>query len=139
MKSLKEKADDEVYELESAYVEIYEDSYEEGEGDFANSYDFLKEFRIKTKFSSISDLIAMLGDQGFGYSTKDYSYYNGTISGSLLGDNDNYPVKENSKEFKLWKEGNLTLYVQHLTCVIKITRSVYLLEDEAKDLGFDIQ
>lgn len=135
---IKEKEEIE-FVIRDAFVAVYEDSYEEGEGKNVNSYDLIKDVRIKTRFSSMKDLIKEISSVGFSGNVKDYDVSDdddGRVYSSFLGDENNYPVTERDMDYKLWKNGEKVLYANNLSMTIEIIQARPLTYDEGKAFGF---
>lgn len=92
------------------YVDIHEDSYEEGELDLVNEYSFSYTRRAK----SITEVLEYVTDYVCSGKKFDKDDWNiglngeGTVQGSFLVDEDNtYPSKSQIKD---WKEGLIKLF-----------------------------
>lgn len=135
--SLTEKATEGVKILvkSKAYVEVYEDDYEEGEGDYANAWDF----DVRGEYDSAEELVKAIAKNSFIFSdkVKDYSFIDSTIQTSAFVNNDN---EEPSKaEIEAWKNGELKLYNAYLSVLVSCVMGEHeMTEDEAEEFGFEI-
>lgn len=134
MRKLKESIDKDTLFAIDGDITVYEDSYEEGEGDYVNHYNL----DIRGKYS-FKDLMKQLSYYGFSNNPKDYFF--GDINGYSSIESDcmqNADGEEPSKsEIEAWKKGEITLYNAHLFAhIYKIGVSDLSWED-ADELGFD--
>ena len=117
-----------------ASVDVYEDSYEQGELDYIQSYDA----SLKGMYRSLNDLLYELGTCGF--SNKVQDYYLNIDTGELWTDSlQNDDGEEPSDiEMQLFKEGKINLYAAHLNVGISIVSEHNITETEAEELGLTI-
>lgn len=114
-------------------VEVYEDSYEHGEGDYVHSY----ELDIKGKYS-FKDLMKQLSYYGYSTDPKDYTFddVNGysTIYSSCMQNADGY--EPSKSEIERWKKGEITLYTANLSARIYEVGVHDVSYEDAKEIGF---
>ena len=98
------------YKVTSAH-DVYVDSYENGEEDYANSYSLSSEIMasnwrdaIKKYFSNYLFFEVNLNDGYIDDDSNTFHYFN-------LVDDDNMEASDN--EIEQWKENKLTLYSNH--------------------------
>lgn len=117
-----------------ASVDIYEDSYEQGELDYIQSYDV----SLKGMYRSLNDLLYELGTCGFSNKVQDY-YLNIDTGELWISSLQNGDGEEPSNiEMQLFKEGKINLYAAHLNVGISIVSEHDITETEAKELGLTI-
>lgn len=118
----------------SGFVEVYEDSYERGEGDFANEWDF----DIEGTYNTIQVVIDEIANStGATNDPNDYVFIDGRIDTDMEQNaNGDYPSDE---EFEAWKRGELQLYVAHIGVPLKVGASIHeMTEDEAEAFGLSV-
>ena len=119
----------------TAYVDIYEDSYEQGELGYVQTWDF----PIGTEFDSAEELIKNIASSASIFS-DDIRNYLVSEDGMLYSDAtvnvDNEEPDE--AEMEAWRRGELTLYNAHLGIALKVGSGVHeMTYDEAEAFGFD--
>lgn len=126
--SLKNEANgDVIYTLRSANCDVYEDSYEEGEGRHVNAFD-MDSTVVGKQFSNISDMIAFLGDKVIyddAYTKGDnwlaFEYEDGELrlDTDVMVDADNNSI---GMDYNLdaWKAGKETLYNAHWMVFVSV-------------------
>lgn len=136
-----------VFTLKSCNVEVHEDNYEHGEGNFVNSWN-LKEYN-GLRFKSLQAIINLVASEGI--YNEDYTKpENWMLCGydedgiirldtDVLVNQDNYPADDN--EIESWKKGEVKLYNAHyfvyVRCeYIKVVPKKDIVR-EAKDMGID--
>ena len=87
-------------------VECYEDSYEEGELDYASSWDF----DVRGEYDSAEDLIKAIvkATYLFDFKIDEFVFTDGAIQTSDLVDEES--IKADKHDIELWKKGEKTLY-----------------------------
>lgn len=117
-------------------VDVHEDDYEEGEGDYVQSYDL----DLKGTYDSIQALIRDISRQSvFPDSIKDYVFFDangGEITSDVTVNNDNY--EPSSKEVKAWERGELTLYSARLSCGIELVITKPMTNEDAEEMGLEV-
>ena len=114
-------------------VECYEDDYENGEGDFANSWDF----DVRGEYDSAEDLIKAIvkATYLFDFKVNEFTFEGGSITTSDLVDEES--IKADKHDIELWKKGEKTLYSANmwlpLECIYDKHR---MTDDEASHFGF---
>jgi hypothetical protein len=114
-------------------VDCYVDDYENGEGDFVNSWDF----DVRGEYDSAEDLIKAIVKETylFDFKVNEFVFEGGSITTSDLVDEEN--VQADKKDIELWKKGEKTLYSANmwlpLECVYDKHR---MTDDEASHFGF---
>ena len=125
--------------INSASVDATEDSYEEGELDFANSWS-IDSLRNKT-FNNVDELVAAVHDAEWVFSAdkSDYGYIDGRIdSDATVTDKYEIPTED---EYEAWKRGELMLYNAHLMIYVTMVPAGMdhkMTEDEARSFGLEI-
>lgn len=126
--SLKNEANgDVIYTLRSANCDVYEDSYEEGEGRHVNAFD-MDSTVVGKQFSNISDMIAFLGNKVIyddAYTKGDnwlaFEYEDGELrlDTDVMVDADNNSI---GMDYNLdaWKAGKETLYNAHWMVFVSV-------------------
>lgn len=118
-------------------AEVYEDSYEEGELDYVNTWN-MKEYVDKT-YDSIEDLIDALSSWGFSDEVKDYGFFDGNggeIVSDLLTNEDGYEADKH--EIEEWKNGEIKLYNARLSCGVELVETRPMTDRDAKEFGLEI-
>ena len=116
--------------IDSVYIDVYEDSYEEGEGRKVNSY---PRNELVGKLIEPSKLLNFLSDEL--YTTNepsDYSIMDGAIFTSQLVDEDSNTATEREKTE--WKKGNLTLYSENIRIGVSIIHPTETTDEELSKL-----
>lgn len=118
-----------------AYVEVYEDSYEQGEGEFSDSW----EFRIGTQFDNSQEMIDDISDS-VGIFTKnlsDYVFLDGSLqTDATVNEFNEIPTDE---EVEAWTRGEIKLYVAHLWVGLEVGGGSHqMTDDEAEAFGFSL-
>ena len=132
-KSLRESSG---YYKASMLVDVYEDSYKEGEGQHVNSWE------SKIKANDLNSLLKKVANEVGANRITDLEYGNlndydwgSEIWYSIMVDEDNYPVKPNSPDFKMWKQGDKILYSQRWHIIVSRIGESPIPEQEFKKLG----
>ena len=98
------------------FVEVHEDDYKEGEGQYVNSYrvDWLKEDIVKAK-----DLVKYLADNLYlSENPNDYVVFqDGRIDTDQLQDEDGSEASK--RQIEMWKDGKIKLYNAHFTIKVE--------------------
>jgi hypothetical protein len=116
--------------IDSVDIDVYEDSYEEGEGRNVNSH---SRNDLVGKLIEPSKLLNFLSDEL--YTTNepsDYSIMDGAIFTSQLIDDDSSTATERQKTE--WKKGNLTLYSENIRIGVSIIRPTETTDEELSKL-----
>ena len=133
-KSIRESIDKDTLYAVKGDITVYEDSYEEGEGDYVQSYplDIRGEYSLK-------DLMKQLSYYGFSDDPKDYMFWDENGFSEIMSDcTQNDDGEEPSKsEIEQWEKGEITLYVARLSAHIYKIGTSDLSYEDAKELGFD--
>lgn len=119
----------------NCYVDVVVDSYEQGEGEQVNSWNFA----IADSFKTAQELIDDIAESSFIFSSdiNDYVFLDGSLQtdATVNGDND-IPTQE---ELEAWKRGELELYVAHLWVRLDVGASTHMMtEDEAEAFGLSV-
>lgn len=132
---MKETIDKDTLFAVDGSVEVYEDSYEHGEGDNVHGYSL----DIKGKYS-FKDLMKQLSYYGYSTDPKDYTFddVNGysAIYSNCLQNADGY--EPSKSEIEQWKKGEITLYTANLFARIYEVGVHDVSYDDAKELGFSM-
>lgn len=124
------------FRVKWAEVELDEDSYREGEGKYAGSWDM----SIKGKtFSSLEEIVKAANNEDYVFSDnkENWVYMDGRLltDATVNADGDE-PYED---ELEQWKRGDLMLYVAHLDIGVEVYDAVHdLTEEEAEAEGFEI-
>lgn len=124
------------YRIDYATVEVYEDSYEHGEGEYIQTIDL---YHLEGTYDTMEEVLEAITNTGFGFSSRpfDYIYIDGRIDTDSTVDVYNNEATEG--ELEEWKRGELKLYNAHLMCAISVVSDEHeLTENEADTLGFEI-
>ena len=114
-------------------VECYEDSYEEGELDYANSWDF----DVRGEYDSAEDLIKAIvkATYLFDFDVEEFGFTDGAIQTSDLVDKES--IKADKHDIELWKKGEKTLYSANMWLPLECVSDKHkITEDEAEEFGF---
>ena len=118
-----------------AYAEVYEDSYEQGEGDYVNTWDL----DVRGTYKTFQELIDAIENQSYCFTSdpKNYVFLDGTIQTDAIVDEDN--DEPNSRQLDAWKRGEYTLYVARLVLPVEVGMASHeMTEDEAEMFGISI-
>ncbi len=122
-----------IYVEGKAIVDVYEDSYNEGEGDYVNGWDF----DIRGSFDTIQQLVTKLAEYGFSDNPNDYVYLDGTLQSDAFQDADG--IEPSNSDIEAWKRGEITLYNAHLVLPLGVGSAIHqMTEDEAEAFGIPI-
>ena len=136
------------YIVEYAEVEVCEDLYDEGEGEYVNSWE-IRELRGR-EYEVIQDLLDDIAEYSYIFTSDkdDYVYIDGRIDTDATVDaHNNIP---NDAQIQMWRNGEEKLYVAHLCCGISVKETKYsdcrlrgfteheLAEDEAIAFGIPL-
>ena len=116
-------------------VECYEDDYENGEGDFANSWDF----DVRGEYDSAEDLIKAIVKETylFDFKVDEFGFMDGAIQTSDLVDEES--IKADKHDIELWKKGEKTLYSANMTLPLECVSDKHeMTDDEAEEFGFSM-
>ena len=116
-------------------VDCYEDDYENGEGDFVNSWDF----DVRGEYDSAEDLIKAIVKETylFDFKVDEFSFMDGAIQTSDLVDKES--IKADKHDIELWKKGEKTLYSANMWLPLEcISDKHKMTDDEAEEFGFDM-
>ena len=119
---------------ERGFVDVYEDSYESGQGDQVNSWDF----DVRGEYDTFEELVAAIDEVlYFGLTADDYVFIDGSIQSSASVDADNYPANDN--DFELFKRGELALYIADVYLAVNVGDTHVMTEDDASSFGIDLR
>lgn len=116
-------------------VDCYEDDYENGEGDFVNSWDF----DVRGEYDSAEDLIKAIVKETylFDFKVDKFSFTDGAIQTSDLVDKES--IKADKYDIELWKKGEKTLYSANMWLPLECVSDKHeMTEDEAEEFGFSM-
>lgn len=143
-----ESIDGASFTLKSCNVEVHEDSYEDGEGAFVNSWD-LNEY-AGMRFNSLQEVIDLIANRGIynkdytkpeNWMAFEYDDKDGTLrlDTDVLVDADTHPADDS--DIEKWKKGEVELYNAHYYVYVRCEYTAVVpkdaIERETKDLGFD--
>jgi len=116
--------------VDSVSIDVYEDSYEEGEGKNVNSY---SRNELEGKILNPNQLVKFLHDELY---TSDeptnYSILDNAIFTSQLVDEDGSKASES--EIDQWKKGNLNLYSENIRIGVSIIFPTETTDEELSKL-----
>jgi negative regulator of sigma E activity len=112
--------------LKCKEVIIYEDDYEQGEGELVNSYNFSYNKRVQT----ITEILKYITNyvRGEKFDMKNWEYEDGTARCSFLVDEDN--TEPSNSQIKAWKEGKEKLYIAEVNVSITTVVGSYPTTDK---------
>lgn len=125
--------------IDYASVEVYEDTYEDGEGQYVNSWDISE--IVGDTYDDVDALITAINKASGVFSTdkSDYYYIDGRIDTAAEVNVDNYEPTED--EYALWKRGELMLYAAHLSVGVTMVPTGFeheMTEEEAEAFGLEV-
>lgn len=143
-----ESIDGAVFTLKSCNVEVHEDSYEDGEGAFVNSWD-LNEY-AGMRFNSLQEVIDLIANRGIynkdytkpeNWMAFEYDDKDGTLrlDTDVLVDVNTHPADDS--DIEKWKKGEVELYNAHYYVYVRCEYTAVVpkdaIERETKELGYD--
>ena len=135
-KSIKEgKTMEYKFLVNKCFVDVYEDSYEEGELDWEKNY-----YISFDRPCTLDELMRKLSSYGFSADPSDYMWWNENkyselMTDALLCEDDTEPSK---RELEDWKNGELKLYTHRLSMNIQLIDARDLDAKDAKEFGFQL-
>ena len=116
--------------IDSVDIDVYEDSYEEGEGIKVNSY---SRNELVGKLVSPKELVSFLSDELYIENYRyNYSIMDGAIFTSKIVDEDSDRPSEYQKE--QWKKGDLVLYSENIRIGVSIIHPTEITDEELSEL-----
>ena len=118
------------YKVTRAEVDVHEDSWEHGEGDYCNGW--FEEALEWEEYDTIEELFKAIEEETYIFSAdpKDYIFMEdeGRIDtdATVTVDND----KPSKADFQMWRNGDIMLYNAHLMCWVKVIDTTYMGDDE---------
>lgn len=143
-----ESIDGAVFTLKSCNVEVHEDSYEDGEGAFVNSWD-LNEY-AGMRFNSLQEVIDLIANRGIynkdytkpeNWMAFEYDDKDGTLrlDTDVLVDVNTHPADDS--DIEKWKKGEVELYNAHYYVYVRCEYTAVVpkdaIERETEELGYD--
>lgn len=136
------------YRVTRAEVDVHEDSWEHGEGDYCNGW--FEESLEDEEYDTIEDLFKGIEHETYIFSAdpKDYIFMEdeGRIDTDATVNVDNEVADK--MELQMWKDGEVMLYNAHLMCWVEAIDTTYAGGeevdsrtrpiDESDFVGFDI-
>ena len=121
--------------INKCFVDVYEDSYEEGELDWEKNY-----YISFDRPCTLDELMRKLSSYGFSDDPSDYMWWNENkyselMTDALLCEDDTEPSK---RELEDWKNGELKLYTHRLSMNIQLIDVRDLDAKDAKEFGFQL-
>lgn len=116
-------------------IDCYVDDYENGEGDYANSWDF----DVRGEYDSAEDLIKAIAKETylFDFGIKDFVFTDGAIQTTDLVDEES--IKADKHDIELWKKGEKILYSATMYLPLECVSDKHeMTEDEAEEFGFEL-
>ena len=135
-KSIKEnKTMEYKFLVNKCFVDVYEDSYEEGELDWEKNY-----YISFDRPCTLDELMRKLSSYGFSDDPSDYMWWNENkyselMTDALLCEDDTEPSK---RELEDWKNGELKLHTHRLSMNIQLIDARDLDAKDAKEFGFQL-
>ena len=135
-KSIKEgKTMEYKFLVNKCFVDVYEDSYEEGELDWEKNY-----YISFDRPCTLDELMRKLSSYGFSDDPSDYMWWNENkyselMTDALLCEDNTEPSK---RELEDWKNGELKLYTHRLSMNIQLIDVRDLDAKDAKEFGFQL-
>lgn len=125
--------------VDYATVEVSEDSYNEGELDYVNSWTI--DSLVGKTFNNVDELIKAINNAEWVFSDNksDYVYIDSRIDTDATVNVDNEEPSE--YEYEAWKRGELMLYNAHLMVGVTMVPTGLehdMTEEEAESFGLDI-
>lgn len=125
--------------IDYANVEVDEDSYEEGELDYVNSWS-IDSLKGKT-FDNVDELVQAINRAEWVFSAdkSDYVYIDGRIDTDAAVNVDN--VEPSKDEYEAWKRGELMLYNAHLMVGVTMVPAGMdheMTPEEAESFGLEV-
>ena len=119
---------------ENAHVEVYEDEYDRGAGQYVNSWSI----DVIGEYSSIESLIYNIANTVYAFSDdiNDYYFLDGALHTSAVVNNDNEEPTED--EWNRWKAGEEKLYFADLWIPLGVGSIHEMTEDEAEAFGLSL-
>lgn len=116
--------------IKDVFADVYEDDYENGEGDRVNGFDQ----SVNKSFDNINDLLEYLSKKVIyrDITRGDCSVIDNRIHTSVLVDEDNSPVF--GAQMEKWKAGKIKLYSANYNIPVYFVREVEPTEEELIDL-----
>lgn len=125
--------------VDYAGVEVYEDTYNEGEGDYVNYWEVDVAGRT---FNNVDELVAAVNKASYGVFSADkgdYVYIDGRIDTDAEVDVDNDTPSD--EQYEEWKAGEIMLYVARLAIGVTMVPDGYdheMTEEEAESFGLPV-
>ena len=121
--------------VNKCFVDVYEDSYEEGELDWEKNYHISFD-----RPYTLNELMKKLSSYGFSDDPSDYMWWNENkyselMTDALLCEDDTEPSK---RELEDWENGELKLYTHRLSMNIQLIDVRDLDAKDAKEFGFQL-
>ena len=118
-----------------AYVEVYEDDWEQGEGKYVNGWDF----DISGEYNSIDAIISQISSTVYAFSDNKAEYYfmDGSLRTSATVNNDNEPPTEAEK--KRWMQGQEMMYTAYLMLPLGVGSIHEMTDEEAEAYGLTVE
>lgn len=130
---------DYIIRVDYAHVEVDEDSYEEGELGYVNSWS-IDSLKGKT-FDNVDELVQAINNAEWVFSAdkSEYAYIDGRIgTDATVNENNEEPDEE---EYAAWKSGELMLYTAHLmvgVTMIPTGMDHEMTPEEAEAFGLEV-
>ena len=116
-------------------VEIYEDSYENGEGAYVNAWDF----DVRGTYDTFQDLINAIKNETYCFTNQpsNYVFLDGTIQTDAIVDEES--EEPSDRQLEAWKRGEYELYAARLVLPIEVgAESHEMTEEEAEMFGISV-
>ena len=137
------------YKIAGGEVEVCEDSYENGEGDYYDGWTFPSYEYEYDDIEKLMEDISDISDVPFTSNPSDYVYIDGRIDTDAFVAEDY--LTPTDADMELWRDGEMTLYNAHLFCHIVVVERAYTAEggfddpvehdmtiEDAEELGLDV-
>ena len=118
---------------EKGYVDVFKDSYENGQGSYVSSW----EFDVRGEYDTFEELVSAIDNVlYFGLTSNDYVFVNGSIESTASVDANHYPADDN--DFELFKRGELDLYIADVYLAVNVGDTHVMTYDEAASFGINL-
>ena len=116
------------------YVEVLEDGYETGEGEYVKEWTF----DISGTYNNMQEVVdAIANEVGTTNDVEDYVYIDGRIDTDMEQNAEG--LRPTDAEYEAWRRGEETLYVAHISVYLNVGAEIHeMTEDEAEAFGLPL-
>lgn len=117
-----------------AYVDVSEDDYEQGVGNYVNQWDF----DVRGEYASAQELVKAIANKSYVFSEniEDYYFLDGSLHTSATVDGYNYIPTED--QIEAWKRGEEMLYIADLYLPLEVGSVHDMTDEEAETFGLEV-